>query len=200
MLIYTANATVADLHAMLAKVQTQVQRRAAILAKRQALPFTDPARNPLIRLACLELERHQVAQERIIQKIKEAEIREAEQASEQAQEPATVADLKAEVMRLRGQLALIARSERCEEGAVICDFDTLQGVARAALAKPKDAQALEDARREARVAHGLLQRALADRTSALARLNECAAAVIRHRGAASEAQAKLRMAEHLAGL
>ena len=62
--------TFEKLYVDLTEADVGVQRWSGFLAKRQALPETDPAKRQACRLAGLELERRQVARARILQKIK----------------------------------------------------------------------------------------------------------------------------------
>ena len=58
-------ATFETLYTDLAKADILVQRWGVILAKRQALPDTDPTKRQACRLAGLELERRQVARAQV---------------------------------------------------------------------------------------------------------------------------------------
>ena len=94
------------LYAELAKAQGYVQMRLAILAKWQTLPDNE-AKQLLVEVAAAELKRAQDSQAKALQKIKEAEIKEAEQVLAGARWPTAIAAAHAEIRRLRGQLALV---------------------------------------------------------------------------------------------
>lgn len=106
----TNTATFEALNAELAKAQAYVQLRVAILAKWQALPDNE-AKRLLVAVACNELARSQAAQARIVRKIKEAELAEAEQAAAQARYPTAVYACMSDVRRIRAQLALALANE-----------------------------------------------------------------------------------------
>ena len=95
------------LYAALAEADVRVQRRVTILSKWQALTDNE-AKRLLVKIACEELGRCQTARAQILQKIKEAEIAEAQQLLAAAESPYVRAALITEIERLHGQLALIA--------------------------------------------------------------------------------------------
>ena len=101
-----AVATFEKLYADLAKAQSYVQLRVQILAKWKALPDNE-AKQLLVEVAVAELKRAQDSQANTLLKIKEAEIREAEQTLAGARWPTDIAAAHAEIERLRVQRALV---------------------------------------------------------------------------------------------
>ena len=101
-----AAAAFEKLYAAFHEADLLVQRRVAILSKWQALPDNE-AKRVLVKVACVELGRCQTARAQVLQRIKEAELVEAEEALAAAQAPAVRAALEEEVQRLRDQLALV---------------------------------------------------------------------------------------------
>ena len=67
------NASIHDLHALLAIVQTRVQQATMRVSKHYALPESDPKRPHKIRLAYMVLDQHRATQRRLLQKVKDAD-------------------------------------------------------------------------------------------------------------------------------